>query len=223
MEKLNRSIFLEKNVPYSWWVSIGFNLSLCLSHFLSFSLTPSPRKAHVPITGTALLVVEMDESGPGAPRSQLGVGSSEWLGEASPMLWTRWAQSTGTCWRGTKADWPLEWPRSLVSINWVHEERRQVLWDRADKGTKARARMLPEGQAPPMRVTRMRGSSKPLDPCWGALLSSWGLNSHRILSPFVLFYFFVKYAQYVKPIYTTQRIMLKWKPKDTKPSFRRGA
>lgn len=92
MEKLNRSIFLEKNVPYIWWVSIGFNLSLCLSHFLFFSLTPSPRKAHVPITGTALLVVEMDESGPGAPRSQLGVRSSEWLGEASPMLWTRWAQ-----------------------------------------------------------------------------------------------------------------------------------
>lgn len=96
---------------------------------------------------------------------------------------------TGTCWRGTKADWALEWPQSLVSINWVHEERRQVLWDRADKGTKARARMLPEGQAPPMRVTRMRRSSKPLDPCWGALLSSWGLNSHWILSPFVLFFF----------------------------------
>ena len=92
MEKLNWSIFLEKNVPYIWWVSICFNLSLCLSHFLSFSLTPSLRTAHVPITGTALLVVEMDESGSGALRSQLGVRSSEWLGEGSPVLWTWWAQ-----------------------------------------------------------------------------------------------------------------------------------
>ena len=91
---------------------------------------------------------------------------------------------TGDCWRDAWADWTLEWSWSLVSTNWVHKEKRQVLGETGLIRESNLEQGCSQKDKPHWWGWLGCGHQKSLEIGWGALVSFWRLNSQ--LNPFCL-------------------------------------